>query len=106
MDNWIEYRRAKAIVRKVTRRKKRENFIEFAEKLNKNISLKFVWNKIKVLKNRDNKQDWNKWRDIDREGAIWEQTDKIGAQWVNERVDEDRLKELEFENRKDVLIRK
>lgn len=61
LENWIEYRKVKAMVRKVTRKKRRENLKEFAEKLNKNFSLKYVWNKMKVLKNRDSTQEWNKW---------------------------------------------
>lgn len=33
---------------------------------------------MKVLKNRDNRQEWNKWREIDREEAMWEQIKEIG----------------------------
>lgn len=104
MENWIEYRKAKALVRKITRKKRRESFIEFAEKLNKNFSLKYVWNKMKVLKNRENTQKWNKWKGVDRGEAIKE-VEKIGVPWANEEIKEDSFKMLELENSKDLLMK-
>lgn len=84
LKNWIEYRRLRAVARKVIKKKKREDFQRFAQSLNKNISLKYVWNKMKILKNRDYKQEWNKWREEDREDAIKEQIEKIVLPWVEE----------------------
>lgn len=50
---------------------------------------------MKVLKNRDNTQEWNKWREVDRELAIKEQIEKIGVPWVNEKDVNEELKELD-----------
>lgn len=35
-----------------------------------------------VMKNRDNKRDWNKWKDSDREDAILKEIDKVAPPWV------------------------
>lgn len=47
MENWIEFKRNRAIARKLIKRKKKENFLSFVKSLNK-------FSNINYVKNRDN----------------------------------------------------
>lgn len=44
MENWIEFKRNRAIVRKVIKRKKK-NFLSFVESLNKFSNINYVKNR-------------------------------------------------------------
>lgn len=79
MENFIEYKKLRAIARKVVKQKKRENFKEFVKGLNKNFNLNYVWKKMKVFKNSINKIDWKKWQGEDREKAIRREVGKIAS---------------------------
>lgn len=52
--------------------------------LNKNISIKYVWNKMRVLKNRFNTVSWNKWQGKSREEEITKTIEKLAPPWVPE----------------------
>lgn len=82
MKNFIEYKRLRAVARKVVRRKKRKNFIKFTGSLNKNSNLSYVWKKMKIIKNSFNVVDWKKWQGEDREKVIRKEIDKIAPPWV------------------------
>lgn len=62
VEDFIEYKRLRAIARKVINKKKREDLHRFAFSLNKNISIKYVWGKMKSLKKSWIKVNWNKWQ--------------------------------------------
>lgn len=66
MDSFIEYKRTRAIARKIIRQKKRENFINFVSNLNKNSNIIYVWNKMKVIKNSFKTVEWNKWQVVEQ----------------------------------------
>lgn len=77
MEKFIEYKRLRAVARKIIRQKKRENFKEFVSGLNKSSNLSYVWKKMKVIKNSFNVIDWKKWQGKDREKIVRKEIDKI-----------------------------
>lgn len=54
MENFIEYKRMRALIRKTINRKKKEDLQRFAASLNKNVNIKYVWGKIRTMK-----KSWN-----------------------------------------------
>lgn len=105
MENFIEYKRLRAVARKVIRRKKRENFVEFAGSLNKNSDLSYVWKKMKIIKNSFNVVDWKKWQGEDREKVIRKEIDKIAPPWVEiEELDDDMYRVEESSYNKEFLM--
>lgn len=62
--------------------KKKENFIGFAKSLNKFSEIKYVWNKLGVMKDRDNKREWQGKDLNDRIGIVGKEIDKISPPWV------------------------
>lgn len=46
MEDFIEYKRAKAIANKTIKEKKKENYLKFISSINKHTNKKFMWNKI------------------------------------------------------------
>lgn len=60
LENHIEYKRVNAIARKTIRRKKKESFISFVSSLNRKSNIKYVWNKMRTIKNSFNTIDWRK----------------------------------------------
>lgn len=100
LENYIDFKKNRAIARKTNKKKKKESIINFARELNRFTNPKYVWNKMNVMKNRDNKRDWNKWKDNDREAVILNEIDKVAPPWVetdpNGKSDKD--EEESFEN--------
>lgn len=47
------------------------------------MNLKYVWNKMKILKNSFNTVEWNKWQKKDRRKVIELEIEKIAPAWVN-----------------------
>lgn len=84
MENYIELKRMKALTRKTIKKKKREDFQKFANKIDKNMSIKYVWNKMRILKNRFNTIAWNKWQGKSRKKTIEETIDNLAPPWVAE----------------------
>lgn len=82
LTDFIEYKKARAIARKTVKFKKKEDFKRFAASLNKNTNLKYVWQKMKVVKKGFNTIDWNKWNKKNREEEILKEIDKIAPAWV------------------------
>lgn len=80
--DFIEYKKARAIARKTIKQKKKEDFKRFATSFNKTTNLKYVWQKMKVLKKGFNTIDWNKWNNKDRKEEIEKEIDKIAPPWV------------------------
>lgn len=97
LQDFIEYKRARAIARKTIKNKKKEDFKIFAISLNKNTNLKYVWHKMKVLKKSFITIDWNKWKNKNRKERIKKEIDKIALSWVSYKKQED---EGEIEDRK------
>lgn len=89
-----------AIARKTVKRKKREDFKKFTRRLDKNLSIKYVWNKIRVLKNRFNKIEWNRWQGMNRELEIDNTIEKLAPPWIVENPD---LNILDRKDRKSVV---
>lgn len=58
--DFVEYKKARAIVIKTIKQKKKNDLKRFATSLNKNTNLKYVWQKMKVLKKGFHTIDWNK----------------------------------------------
>lgn len=85
LKNWIEYKRNRAMARKIIKNKKKENFRKFAGSLNKSISINYIWNKIKVLKNRDNKRTTGReGEEEEKREMIREEIEKLAPPWVEE----------------------
>lgn len=69
---------------------------KFASGLNKNISIKYVWNKIKVIKKGWNKVEWNKWQIKDRKQEIEKTIKKLAPPWVSsERENKNTMNRIE-----------
>lgn len=81
-ENFIEYKKRRAIARKTIRTKKREEFKEFVSRLNKNFSLTYVWKKMRIFKNSFNTVEWNKWQEKNREVIARNEADNLSPQWV------------------------
>lgn len=47
--------------------------------------MKYVWNKMGVLKNRENTRDWNKWKGEERAELIKQEIDRVAPPWVAEK---------------------
>lgn len=54
------------------------------EGINKNISMKYVCNKMKILRNRECVVNWNEWEDRNRGEEVKKEMEKIGRDWVRE----------------------
>lgn len=98
MEDFIKYKRLRAVARKIVKRKKREDLHRnFAASLNKNISIKYVWGKMKALKKRWAKVDWHEWQIKNRLQEIEKTVNKVVSPWVNK----DKKKEIEESRKKD-----
>lgn len=105
MEKYIEYKRLRAVARKIIRQKKRDNFKEFTNGLNKNSNLSYVWKKMKVIKDNFNVVDWGKWQREDRERVVRKEVDKIAPPWVKiEDLDNEMYRTEENEFNKEFII--
>lgn len=50
MKDYIEFKKARAVARKTINIKKKRDFVDFVQSINRFSSMKFVWNKIRVMK--------------------------------------------------------
>lgn len=80
----IAYKKAVAVVRSTLRRKKTENFRQFAESLNPKTDITYLWNKCKLFKHRWTKNDKSPMPTNVRQAAIEEAISKISPPWVAE----------------------
>lgn len=67
------------------KQKKKEDLKKFIRSLNKNVSIKYVWNKMRVLKNRFDTISWNKWQGKNRENEINKTIEKLSPPWAPEK---------------------
>ncbi|XP_036138909.1 uncharacterized protein LOC105828312 [Monomorium pharaonis] len=56
-------------------------------------NIKYVWNKMKIMKNAFHKMEWNKWQNKKREETIRKEIEKIAVDWVERKKEE--LREME-----------
>lgn len=84
MESFITYKEKRARVGKIIKQKKREDFKKFTEGLNKNTNIKYVWNKMKVLKNSFQKINWNSWQKGNREEVVEKEMVKLAPPWVED----------------------
>lgn len=82
MKDFIEYSKARAHAVKIIRSKKRESYKTFVGSINRFSNMKFVWNKVRILKNAKSRVTWNDWPVGDREKTILEEIDKIVPPWM------------------------
>lgn len=73
-----KYREIKVETRNLIRKKKKDKFMDFVKSINKNISMTYVWQKMKILRNRKNIVNWNEWKDKNRLETVREDMDKLG----------------------------
>lgn len=93
MEDFIEFKRFRAIAKKVIKQKKREDLHRFASLILLYFvphifyvdffNIKYVWNKIKVLKKGWSTIEWHKWQTKDREKEIEKMIEKVAPPWVN-----------------------
>lgn len=67
MQDFIEYKKARAVARRTINDKKKKDFVRFIESINKFTSMSYVWKKIKVLRHPFRTVEWNKWQTKSRE---------------------------------------
>lgn len=101
MEDFIKYKKLRAMTKKVIKKKKREELHRFAASLNKNIS-KYAWGKIRVLKKSWNNMDWHKWQIKSRKQEVENTVTKLALPWVSNKRREDisQLEEKKIENKK------
>lgn len=56
--------------------------MDFVKGINKNISISYIQQKMKILRNRKYIVNWNYWKDKNRSEVVREEMDKIGKSWV------------------------
>lgn len=54
------------------------------------MSLKYVCQKMRILRKSDSYVDWNVWKDKDRREVVKEEVEKLGRPWVEEEKEEDK----------------
>lgn len=87
MKDFQEYKRTRAYAVKIIRTKKRESYIRFVESINRQSNMKYMWNKVRILRNANSKVSWNSWSTGNRQDAIVEGINKIAPPWVeSERI--------------------
>lgn len=86
LANYIEKNRCMALVRRVTRRKKRESFKSFAESLDKFCDKKYVWNRMNIFKNRHTTQRWNHFGDREYVEIALQEVDRVAPQWAEKPI--------------------
>lgn len=83
--NKIELKKYDAIARRTITRKKRESFRSFAANLDRFVSIGYVWNRLNIFKNRDNKKS----RHLDNESELitvaCNERDKMTPCWTEEK---------------------
>lgn len=75
----IEYNKARAEARKIINRKKRKDFYEFCNSINKYMSMKYIWNVMRSYKNARKLINWNTWH---REEEIVKTVEGLTPLWV------------------------
>lgn len=93
----IAYKKARD-ARRLIRFKKQKGFKKFITSINKNTGMKYVWNKIRVLRKPQQVVDWNKWQNKDRDKKILENIDKLAPCWT-EKHEENTNKEKKKKSR-------
>lgn len=81
----IEYKKTIAIARRITKQKKRENFKSFATNLNRFSNIKYIWQKMNIFKNRDNKRDRDKEGDAEFKEVVRREMSKVAPDWAEEK---------------------
>lgn len=60
IQDYIEFKKARAIATKTINQKKRDNFKKFIESINRYTNISYVWKKIRVLKKSSKTIEWTK----------------------------------------------
>lgn len=97
MHNFIEYKRTRAVARKVINKKKRENFDEFCASINRFTSVSYVWKVMRTFKNTRKNITWNKWINNNREEEIKKEIDKLAPPGVP--IKQIEIKRVQEQNR-------
>lgn len=77
MEKWIEFKRCKAKATRTIKSKKRDDFKKFTNNINVHTNLRYVWNKMRIIKNSFNNVNWNKWQKKNRRTEILNTIEKI-----------------------------
>ncbi|KAK0160438.1 hypothetical protein PV328_007848 [Microctonus aethiopoides] len=97
LHNLTEFKKKSAMATKVINRKKRENFNEFCQSINRFTNLSYVWNTMKVFKNIRQKISWNSWKNKNREEEIIKEIDKLAPPYVASAIKKERQITTEIE---------
>lgn len=84
IEDFIEFKKAKAEAVKTINRKKRDNFKRFITTINKNTNMSYVWNKMKVLKKSSKTVEWTKWQNKDRKKECVKVMQELSPDWAQE----------------------
>ncbi|XP_024879113.1 uncharacterized protein LOC112459308 isoform X2 [Temnothorax curvispinosus] len=82
IHSWVEYKRCRALAKKTFNEKKKENFKEFCQGINRFTDPGYVWRTIRIFKKARNNVTWNKWQSTDRESEIRRTTDSLSPPTV------------------------
>lgn len=52
------------------------------------MDIKYMWQKMRVLRKGDSQINWNVWKDVDRKEVIRKEIEKLGRPWVEEKQEE------------------
>ncbi|XP_036139740.1 uncharacterized protein LOC118644709 [Monomorium pharaonis] len=77
LQTYIEYKSSVARAIRKIKEKKTEAFTNFCNSINRWTGVTYVWNTMKILKNRFAKVSWNTWKTKDRKEVILKEINKI-----------------------------
>lgn len=52
------------------------------------MDIKYMWQKMRVLRKGDSQINWNVWKDVDRKEVIRKEIEKLGRPWVEKEHEE------------------
>ncbi|RLU23006.1 hypothetical protein DMN91_005284, partial [Ooceraea biroi] len=84
MEDFIEFKRARAIAKRTIKSKKKEDLDRFCNSINRYTDMSYVWNTMRVFKRVQTKINWNKWQLKDRTMEIRNTIDTLAPPWVAE----------------------
>lgn len=86
MTAFIEYKKTIAIATKIINTKKRAQFQNFCESINRFTGISYIWKVMSTYKNSRKNIEWNKWRRKNKEATIIKEIDKLAPPGVDSRM--------------------
>lgn len=82
MEDFIEFKRVRAVSRKIINKKKKKDFHSFCNGINRYTDMSYVWNTMRVFKKVQKNIQWNNWQHKDRQLEIRKTIEELAPPWV------------------------